>query len=241
MDDEKRALVEDNLKLARKVAATYEPFGHLMTLDDLLQEACLGLIAAAESYDPSKGKFSTFAYQACRWRCSRALQTSDRAIVVPQPMVIAANRRRKLKEELGREPTAEEVGVTDDELALLLQPQVQHQVAWSLDAPVGGEEGSSTYGDLLAEAESVYPDPAELVDEAAFRDWISTCLDGSEATFYKLHAEEGRSIVAAYDAVWPAENVTRQSKQNAWHRLRCRLAHPISMMRAVDAEVGQLA
>lgn len=157
----KNELVEHNLRLVISVARKY--IGHAgMTFMDLVQEGNIGLIKAADKFDPSKGyKFSTYATWWIRQTVGRAVQEQSRTIRIPVHMVETASKMhkaiRKLTQELEREPQVEEIaaemGVSVDKIKFLFEA---NRDPLSLDNRVNDED-DATVGDLVADHSAEIP------------------------------------------------------------------------------------
>lgn len=163
-DEEAREhMIRANLRLVVKIARDYSNYG--LPLADLISEGNIGLMKAVEKYEPAKGgKLSTYAAWWIKQSIKRALSNQSKTVRLPVHMVDKIARLRKisaaLTEELGREPTddelAEILGIPRKKLALLKQAA---QRPTSLDAPVG-DESSGTYSETIGDAAAVDPHEA---------------------------------------------------------------------------------
>jgi RNA polymerase primary sigma factor len=177
-DKEARAImVRSNLRLVVKIARDYSNFG--LPLLDLISEGNIGLMKAVERFDPKKGgKLSTYAAWWIKQSIKRALANQSKTIRLPVHLVdkIAKLRRvsNQMTEELGREPTdeelAEEVGMAAAKVAALKSAAIRPT---SLDQPLNDED-STALGDIIGDEEA--QDPYEMLRDKDMRDEVGDLL-----------------------------------------------------------------
>jgi RNA polymerase primary sigma factor len=166
----KQRLIESNMRLVINIAKSYR--NRAIPIEDLIQEGAIGLIQAAERFDPDKGfRFSTYATHWIRQSIGRAIDNKGKAIRLPahvsQSLRKIEKEKAKLALQLGHEPCPEDlakaIGISPKKLHMLLQSA---QEMLSLDMSVG-ESGTTTLGGLLRDTKNNDPEAAMLDRELA--------------------------------------------------------------------------